>query len=108
MWFTRATPMIYYRYNVLGKDKNTIKDSVSIPQMPANALNVGGLMEAEGPHAVKNLGNIKGLAYRVEFKKEFKYFEGLYRKLTFPLFEGKLITGINLNLFFSSSKNVTS
>ena len=70
MWFSQATPMVYYIYDTA--DKNKIKDSISIPQMPESALNVGGLVDPEGPHAVKNTGNRKGIAYRIEFKKEFK------------------------------------
>jgi quercetin dioxygenase-like cupin family protein len=71
MWFTRATPMTYYKQ---GLTNNTyiIEDSIPIPQMPPEVLNHGDVVEAEGPHAIKNTSNEDGVAYRVEFKKEFK------------------------------------
>ncbi|UII21302.1 hypothetical protein [Fulvivirga ligni] len=68
MWFTHATPMTYYKYNVKG-DNFIIEDSIPIPQMPQEVLNHGDLMDAEGPHAIKNSSDQQGLAYRVEFKK---------------------------------------
>lgn len=71
MWFTQATPMIYYKYNFINK-KYVLEDSIPIAQMPPEVLNRGNALDAEGPHAIKNLGNKKGGAYRVELKKEFK------------------------------------
>lgn len=72
MWFAQATPMVYYVYDLSDKNKRTIHDSINIPEMPVGALNAGELIDAEGTHAVKNTGNKKGIAYRIEFKKEFK------------------------------------
>lgn len=43
-------------------------DSVTINEMP---VEVGQLLDAEGPTSITNLGSENGLAYRVEFKKEF-------------------------------------
>lgn len=71
MWFTQATPMIYYKYG-LANNKLIIQDSIPIKQMPKEVLNQGDIMNAEGPHAIKNLSKEAGIAYRVEFKKEFK------------------------------------
>ena len=71
MWFTQATPMVYYQYG-LEKGKLVIKDSIQIPQMPGEVMNHGEVVEPEGPHAIKTSGNGTGLAYRVEFKKEFR------------------------------------
>lgn len=71
MWFAQATPMTYYIYD--GEAGKLAKvDSIPIAQMPMEALNQGGAMEPEGPHAIKNLSKEKGIAYRIEFKKEFK------------------------------------
>ena len=69
MWFAQATPMTYYQY---GSTNNhyTITDSVTIPQMPPEVLNHGEVVDAEGPHAVKNSGSKNGIAYRVEFKND--------------------------------------
>ncbi|WP_130854988.1 hypothetical protein [Olivibacter jilunii] len=71
MWFSQATPMTYYKY-VLKDNGYMIQDSIAIAQMPPEVLNHGEIMGAEGPHAIKNLGSREGVAYRVEFKKEFK------------------------------------
>jgi hypothetical protein len=68
MWFTQATPMRYYRYG-LAQRQLVLRDSMSIAQLPAAVLNQGELVEAEAPHAVKNLSNRAGVAYRVEFKQ---------------------------------------
>jgi hypothetical protein len=70
MWFTQATPMVYYKYGLVNK-KLIIQDSIPIAQMPAAVLNHGAVVEAEGPHAIKNLSTQAGSAYRVEFKKAF-------------------------------------
>jgi hypothetical protein len=68
MWFTQATPMVYYRYGLVNKQL-VLQDSIPIAQMPAAVLNQGAVVEAEGPHAIKNVSTRAGLAYRVEFKK---------------------------------------
>ncbi|MBO9566865.1 MAG: hypothetical protein J7621_29095 [Niastella sp.] len=71
MWFTRATPMTYYKIG-LTNNAYVIQDSIPIAQMPPAALNHGDTIDAEGPHAIKNTSNQEGIAYRVEFKKSFK------------------------------------
>ena len=71
MWFTQATPMKYYRY-ALKNNKYVVQDSIVIPRMPPEVLNHGDAVAAEEPHAIKNLSNQQGIAYRVEFKKDFK------------------------------------
>ena len=71
MWFTHATPMIYYKYGFTG-NKLIVQDSIQIPQMPAEVLNHGDILDAEEPHAIKNVSKQPGIAYRVEFKKAFK------------------------------------
>jgi len=40
-----------------------------INEMP---INIGQLIDPEGPTSITNLGSENGIAYRVEFKKEFK------------------------------------
>ena len=71
MWFTQATPMTYYRYG-LTNNNYVIQDSIEIPKMPLEVLNRGDVVDAEGPHAIKNLSKEEGIAYRVEFKKKLK------------------------------------
>jgi hypothetical protein len=68
MWFTQATPMVYYQYGLVNKQL-VLQDSIPIAQMPAAVLNQGAVVEAEGPHAIKNASTHAGLAYRVEFKQ---------------------------------------
>ncbi|SDM36013.1 hypothetical protein SAMN05421823_112197 [Catalinimonas alkaloidigena] len=70
MWFTQATPMTYYRCS-LKNNEYLLADSIAIAQMPQEALNQGDFIDAEAPHAIKNLSNENGIAYRIEFKKEF-------------------------------------
>lgn len=71
MWFIKATPMTYYQYDLSKNGKYEITDSIKIPQMPVEALNHGDVVEPEVPHAVKNTGSEIGIAYRIEFKKDF-------------------------------------
>lgn len=52
MWFAQATPMTYYVYGGEA-DKLAKVDSIPIPQMPAEALNQGGMMDPEGPMPLK-------------------------------------------------------
>lgn len=67
MWFTNAASMTYYQWD-LDNNQFFIKDSISIPQMPREILNQGEFLDAEGPHAIRNLENHQAMAYRVEFK----------------------------------------
>lgn len=71
MWFAKETPMTYYQYNLSENVEYEITDSIKIPQMPAEALNHGDMVEPEVPHAVKNTGSEVGIAYRIEFKNDF-------------------------------------
>lgn len=71
MWFTQATPMVYYKYGLVNKQL-VRQDSIPIAQMPAAVLNQGAVVEAEGPHAIKNVSTHAGIAYRVEFKQALK------------------------------------
>ena len=70
MWFTKpAVPCVVYNYDLGEDNKMVIKDSITIPKMPLNIVHVS---EPEAPHGIKNLSNDNGIAYRVEFKKDFK------------------------------------
>lgn len=70
MWITKpAVPCTIYQY---GSDKNgnfVATDSVTVPHMETN---IGHPIDAEGPTGIKNQGNDNGIAYRIEFKKDFK------------------------------------
>ena len=68
MWFAQATPMTYFKIG-LKDNEYVIEDSITIPQMPQEVLNHGDFMESEEPHAIKNISNGNGIAYRVEFKE---------------------------------------
>lgn len=70
MWI--AKPIIPCQINNYKKDENgnLIKsDSVIINEMP---VEIGQLIDPEGPTSITNLGLENGVAYRVEFKKDFK------------------------------------
>jgi hypothetical protein len=70
MWITKpAVPCRVYQYNLDKNGKFVATDSVTIPQMETN---IGSLNDAEGPTGIKNLGSDNGIAYRIEFKKDFK------------------------------------
>lgn len=69
MWISK--PIVPCQINNYKKDLNgkLIKsDSVVIKEMP---IDKGQLINPEGPTSIANLGNDNGVAYRVEFKKEF-------------------------------------
>ena len=70
MWI--AKPIVPCQINNYkkGENGNLVKsDSVTINEMP---VNIGQLVDPEGPTSITNLGSEKGVAYRVEFKKEFE------------------------------------
>ncbi|MDO7875459.1 hypothetical protein Q5H93_12015 [Hymenobacter sp. ASUV-10] len=70
MWIAKpAVPCTIYQYKVGENGKFVAADSVTIPQMTTN---VGQHIDAEGPTGIQNLGNDDGVAYRVEFKKDFQ------------------------------------
>jgi len=72
MWFTHSAHFIYYNY-VNGAGGRLIKkDSTEIKGFPPQALNKGQMVEPEGPHSVKNIGKETLMAYRIEYKKDFK------------------------------------
>ena len=68
MWI--AKPIVPCQINNYKKDAqgNLVKsDSVVINEMP---VDIGQLIDPEGPTSITNLGVEHGVAYRVEFKKE--------------------------------------
>lgn len=70
MWISQPiVPCKIYNYKREGGGPFVITDSILIPEMPVNK---GQLIDPEGPTSIENLSNANGLAYRVEFKKEFK------------------------------------
>lgn len=70
MWIAKpAVPCRIYQYNLNKDGKFTATDSVTIPHMDTN---IGSPGAAEGPTGIKNLGKDNGIAYRIEFKKDFK------------------------------------
>jgi hypothetical protein len=69
MWIAKpAVPCTIYQYS-LNNGKFVATDSVTLPHMDTN---IGSLIDPEGPTGIKNLSKENGIAYRVEFKKEFK------------------------------------
>jgi len=69
MWISK--PITPCQINSYKKNENgqlVVSDSLVIEQMPTN---IGQLINPEGPTSITNLGNDSGIAYRVEFKREF-------------------------------------
>ena len=69
MWI--AEPIVPCQINNYSKSNNgdlVLSDSVVIKDMP---VNIGQLVKPEGPTSTTNLGPDNGVAYRVEFKKDF-------------------------------------
>lgn len=69
MWI--AKPIVPCKINTYKKDtdgKLIKSDSVIIKEMP---VDMGQIVNPEGPTSITNLGSENGVAYRVEFKKEF-------------------------------------
>ena len=67
MWI--AKPIVPCQINNYKKDGNgnLIKsDSIKIKKMP---VDIGQLINPEGPTSITNLGSENGVAYRVDFKK---------------------------------------
>ncbi|KQR70203.1 hypothetical protein [Pedobacter sp. Leaf176] len=70
MWITKpAVPCRIYQYKLDKNKKFVASDSVTVPHMDTN---IGYPNGPESPTGIKNLGRDNGIAYRVEFKKEFK------------------------------------
>lgn len=72
MWFTQSAHFIYYDYITDANNQLVKKDSVEIKGFPVQALNKGQMADPEFPHSVKNIGTATFVAYRVEYKKDFK------------------------------------
>ena len=69
MWI--AKPIVPCQIDNYKKDGNgnlVKSDSVIIKEMP---VDLGQMINPEGPTSITNLGSENGVAYRVEFKKEF-------------------------------------
>jgi len=69
MWI--AKPIVPCQINNYkkGGNGNLVKsDSMVIKEMP---VDIGQLIGPEGPTSITNLGSENGIAYRVEFKREF-------------------------------------
>lgn len=71
-WFTQSAPLIYYTYVAGANNQLVKKDSFEVKAFPAEALNKGQMAEPEPPHSVKNTSRDTFMAYRIEYKKEFK------------------------------------
>ena len=70
MWIAKpAVPCTIYQYKVSENGKFVASDSVTIPHMDTD---IGQPIGAEGPTGIKNAGSDNGIAYRIEFKKDFK------------------------------------
>ncbi|MEH6679748.1 MAG: hypothetical protein V7724_04330 [Sediminicola sp.] len=70
MWI--AKPIVPCQINTYKKDENEIlieSDSLIIEEMP---IDIGQFINPEGPTSITNLSSENGVAYRVEFKKDFK------------------------------------
>lgn len=72
MWFTQSARFMYYTYVIDKNNQLAKKDSVEIKGFPAEALNKGQMVDREAPHSVKNISTDTLIAYRIEYKKEFK------------------------------------
>lgn len=72
MWFTQSAHFIYYNYLINTNNQLIKKDSTEIKGFPAEVLNKGQMVDPEGLHSVKNVGTDIFMAYRIEYKKDFK------------------------------------
>jgi len=72
MWFTHSARFMYYTYVASKNGRLVKKDSVEVKGFPAEALNKGQKVDREGPHSVKNISTDTLLAYRIEYKLDFK------------------------------------
>ena len=70
MWIARPIVPCKIDNYKRGNDGRLIKsDSLLIKEIP---INLGQLIDPEGPTSITNLASESGLAYRVEFKKGFR------------------------------------
>lgn len=69
MWI--AKPIVPCQINNYKNDNGKLAkaDRLLIKEMPTN---LGQLIGPEAPTSITNLGNSSGVAYRIEFKKDFK------------------------------------
>jgi hypothetical protein len=72
MWFTQSAHFIYYNYVLDDGNQLVKKDSSEIKGFPSEVLNKGQMVDPEHPHSIKNIGTETFMAYRVEYKKDFK------------------------------------
>ena len=70
MWIAKPiTPCKINNYQKANNGKLVKSDSLLIKEMP---INLGQLIAPEAPTSITNLSTENGVAYRVEFKKDFK------------------------------------
>lgn len=72
MWFTQSAHFIYYTYVTNSNNQLVKKDSVEVKGFPPETLNKGQMVDREAPHSIKNISNDTFIAYRIEYKKDFK------------------------------------
>ncbi|RYY53632.1 MAG: hypothetical protein EOO09_17380 [Chitinophagaceae bacterium] len=72
MWFTNSAHLVFYNYAADANNRLVKKDSAEINGFPAEMLNKGQQVDPEEPHSIRNAGSDTFIAYRVEYKKEFK------------------------------------
>ncbi len=72
MWFTQSAHFMYYTYVTDANNQLVKKDSVEVNGFPAEALNKGQMVDREAPHSIKNISTNTLIAYRIEYKKDFK------------------------------------
>lgn len=69
MWIAKPiVPCQIINYKKDGNGNLVKADSVTINEMP---VDMGQLIKPEGPTSITNLSSESGVAYRIEFKKEF-------------------------------------
>ncbi|WEK36371.1 MAG: hypothetical protein P0Y53_02560 [Candidatus Pseudobacter hemicellulosilyticus] len=72
IWFTQSAHFIFYNYAVDANNHLVKKDSFEVNGFPEEVLNKGQMVDPEHPHSIKNIGTDTFMAYRIEYKKEFK------------------------------------
>jgi hypothetical protein len=66
MWISKPiVPCKITNFNRAGDGQLIKSDSLIVKEMP---VDVGQLIDPEGPTSITNMGSANGLAYRVEFK----------------------------------------
>lgn len=72
MWFTNSAHLIFSNYGTDANNHLIKTDSAELNGFPAEVINKGQNVDPEEPHSIKNIGTNTFIAYRVEYKKEFK------------------------------------